>query len=103
MPTYEFLCEQPECKYEWEEVLSIKAPDPEACPKCEAKGSNLRLISGGNGKGIVEYSGNEYLEKIKSDANKLKKEVYSNEYHYANVLSEPNYQKIQSRMDKRRK
>ena len=44
MPTYCFECS--ECKHEWEEILSITAPNPEKCPVCE-KATVKKLIAGG--------------------------------------------------------
>lgn len=99
MPTYEFQCQ--ECKHEWEDFMSIKAPDPEECPECKIKGKVLRLISGGSGKGVVELSGDEVIKKAKEDAQKFKKEVYGSEKHYANIIGEGNYNRIQSGMDRR--
>jgi hypothetical protein len=101
--TYEFLHQTPECNHEWTEELSIKAPDPEECPKCKAKGNITRLISGGNGRGLVVLEGQEYIDKVKGDAQKFAKEVYSNESTYANVIGEKNYHNIQSSMDKTRR
>jgi len=47
MPTYTFECTHDTCHHEWDEVLSIKAPDPEECPKCKNKDCIKRLINGG--------------------------------------------------------
>jgi putative FmdB family regulatory protein len=99
MPTYEFQCQ--ECKHEWEDFMSIKAPDPEECPKCKIKGKVLRLISGGSGKGVVELTGEELIKKSREDAQKFKKEVYGSEKHYSNIIGEGNYGRIQSGMDRR--
>lgn len=107
MPTYEFKCqskvEEQECGHEWEEFLSIKAPDPEECPKCKAKGHVLRLISGGSGRGTVELYGQELVDKIKADANKVKAQAAKDEKIYANLLGEDRYQNLQTQMDKRKR
>lgn len=100
MPTYEFLHQVPECNHEWELEQSIKANDPEECPKCQGKENIIRLISGGSGKGIVNLEGREYVEKVKQDAKNYAKEVYGSEKQYANVLGESNYNRIQSSMDR---
>lgn len=96
MAIYEHLCET--CKHEWEEEYSIKDDPPKKCPKC-GKESAKRLISGGSGKGIVTLYGQELHTKIKQDAKKWKKEIYSNEKEYANVIGEGKYNEIQARMD----
>lgn len=101
MPTYEFQCQ--ECKHEWEDFLSIKAPDPEECPSCKAKGKTLRLISGGSGKGTVELYGQELVDKLKGDAQKLKQEAAKDEKVYANLLGEDKYQNLQTKMDQQKR
>jgi putative FmdB family regulatory protein len=101
MPTYEFQCQ--ECKHEWEDFMSIKAPDPEECPSCKVSGKILRLISGGSGKGAVELTGQELVNKIKDDARKLKEEAYKNENVYANLLGDDKYHTIQQRLDNQKK
>jgi putative FmdB family regulatory protein len=107
MPTYEFKCkavvDEVECGHEWEEYLSIKAPDPDECPKCHAKGKVLHLISGGSGKGTVELYGQDLVDKIKSDAKKLKADAAKDEKVYANLLGEDRYQQLQTRMDKQKR
>jgi len=100
MPTYEFKCQDDSCLHEWEDFLSIKAPDPEACPKCHAQ-KVLRLISGGSGKGVVELYGQDLLDKCKSDAQKIKKEAAQDANKYANLLGENKYNDIQTRLDRR--
>ena len=107
MPTYEFKCQaeidDKECGHEWEEYLSIKAPDPEECPKCHAKGKVLRLVSGGSGRGTVELYGQDLVDKIKSDAKKIKSNAAKDEKVYANLLGEERYQQLQTKMDQRKR
>lgn len=103
MPTYEFKCKVEECGNEWEEFLSIKAPDPEECPKCHAKGQVLRLISGGSGRGKVELTGQELVDSIKADAQKIKAEAAKNENVYANLLGEDKYHQLQTQMDRKKR
>ena len=84
MPTYEFQCRaivenETQCNHEWEEWLSITAPTPEECPKCKAKGHVIRLISGGSGKGTVELTGQDLVDKVKSDVQALKKDAHAKE------------------------
>ncbi len=103
MPTYEFQCQVEECKHEWEDFMSIKAPDPEECPKCHAKGKVLRLVSGGSGKGTVELYGQELVDKLKGDAQKIKQDAAKNENVYANLLVDDKYQALQTRMDRQKR
>lgn len=106
MPTYEFKCqaevEGKECAHEWEEFLSIKAPDPEECPKCKVKGKVLRLISGGSGRGKVELTGQDLVDSIKADAQKIKQQAAKDEKVYANLLGEERYQGLQKKMDQQK-
>lgn len=101
MPTYEFFHEN--CKHEWEEVLSIKAADPICCPKCNKEGNIVRLISGGSGKGIVELTGQDLIDKCKSDAQQLKKDMHKSSSVYANMLGEDKYQALQTKMDRQKR
>lgn len=99
MPTYEHICET--CKYEWEDNYSIKTDPPKICPECGAETAK-RLISLG-GKGVVELTGQELVNKLKSDAKKLKGEAASNEKVYANLLGEDRYQSLQTKMDQNKR
>lgn len=102
MPTYEFLHEVDNCKHEWEEFLSMSAPLPACCPKCNAAGNIKRLISGGSGRGIVEIQGQELVDKCKADAKKIKADAAKDEKVYANLLGEQRYQDLQVKMDKQK-
>lgn len=102
MPTYTYKCP---IHNEFEEFHSISIK-LEHCPKCKEE-SNVetpieRLISL-TGKGVVELYGDELVAKVKEDAKKLKKEVYSNEKTYANMISEDRYQKLQTAYDKNKR
>lgn len=99
MPTYEFKHDVNDCNHEWEEFRSIKDADPTICPKCEAEGNIIHLISGGSGKGIVELSGHELVAKTKDDITKLKSDMRTSEKVYANMLGEGKYQELQTRID----
>ncbi|MGI0058155.1 MAG: FmdB family zinc ribbon protein [Nitrosotalea sp.] len=99
MPTYEYQCE--ECKHEWEDFLSMSATNPD-CPKCQAKDKTKKLISLGS-KGIVELEGQELVDKLKSDARKMKKEAAKDERVYANLLGEDRYQSLQTKMDQQKR
>lgn len=100
--TYEHICKDKDCAYEWEDEYSIKDDPPTTCPKCK-KETAQRLVSGGSGRGVVELYGEDLVNKVREDAKKFKKEVYSSEKTYANVIGESNYQKLQSSMDKNRR
>jgi putative FmdB family regulatory protein len=95
MPTYEHLCET--CKHEWEDMYSIKTDPPKVCPACNAE-TVKRLISLG-GRGVVELTGQDLVDKIKSDVKVLKKDAAASEKVYANLLGEDKYQSLQTRMD----
>lgn len=100
MPTYEFQCE--ECKHESEVYQSMSAPNPDECPSCKAKDKTKKLISLGS-KGVVELYGQELVDKIKGDAQKMKQEAAKNENIYANLLGEDKYQSMQTTMDQQRR
>lgn len=100
MPTYEFQCE--ECKHEWEVYQSMSAPNPDECPNCKVTGKTKKLISLGS-KGIVELEGQDLVDKIKSDAQKVKKEAAKDEKVYANLLGEERYQALQTKMDQQKR
>jgi putative FmdB family regulatory protein len=99
MPTYEHLCQA--CNNEWEDEYSIKADPPKFCPKCGAE-SVKRLISLG-GKGVVELNGHELVEKLKGDAQQIKKEASRSDKVYANLLGESRYNDLQTRLDRRKR
>ena len=99
MPTYEHLCNT--CKHEWEADYSIKLDPPKTCPSCAAE-TVTRLISLG-GKGVVELTGQDLVDKCKADAQQLKKDAAAKEKVYANLLGEDKYQSLQTRMDKQKR
>ena len=101
MPTYEHKCQIESCQHEWEDSYSIKADPPKVCPKCGAE-SVKRLISLG-GKGVVELYGQDLVEKIKGDAQQLKKDATKSDKVYANLLGESKYHDLQTRMDRRKR
>jgi putative FmdB family regulatory protein len=101
MPTYEHKCTDEQCSHEWEDTYSINTDPPKICPKCE-KETAKRLISLG-GRGVVELTGQELVDKLKSDANNIKREAAKSEKVYSNLLGESKYNQIQTAMDKRRK
>lgn len=101
MPTYYHECQNEECKYCWESEYSIKDPAPTTCPKCNKETAKRMIATAVRGK--VELYGQELMTKLKEDGAQLRKEAYSSEKAYANIIGESNYQKIQSDMDKNRR
>lgn len=101
MPTYLHECQNKECNHEWEDFYSITATPPTTCPKCQQE--TARRVINSMTKGVVELSGNEIIEKHKTDVSQLKKELASSEKAYANVLGEDRYHKLQTQMDRRGK
>lgn len=99
MPTYEHRCDT--CKYEWEDEYSIKVDPPKICPACQAE-TVVRLISLG-GKGVVELSGQELVDKCKVDAKQIMKEASKNANKYASLLGEDKYHQMQTQFDRRNK
>ena len=99
MPTYEHLCNT--CKHEWEDFYSIKADPPKQCPKCQAE-TVTRLISLG-GQGVVELTGQDLIDKLKSDAKKMKSDAAKSEKVYANLLGDDRYQSLQTKMDQKKR
>jgi putative FmdB family regulatory protein len=99
MPTYEYLCNHPECVGEFEEFHSITFK-LEECPHCEVAGRGVqpvqRLISGGSGKGIMEKSFNELRESLPGDIAKIKQRASKDEKFLANLVGETKYHKNQS-------
>lgn len=98
MPTYDHICLNENCKFEWDDFYSITAEPPKVCPKCNQETAQ-RVISGGSGKGIVELTGNELKEKVKADAQQLKKDMHKSEKTYSNLLGESKYQQMQQKID----
>ena len=99
MPDYEHRCDT--CQHEWEATYSIKADPPKVCPSCSAE-TVTRLISLG-GKGVVELTGQDLVDKCKADGQKLKKDAHAKEKVYANLLGEQKYQDLQVRLDKQKR
>lgn len=102
MPTYEHICLNQECNYEWEDMYSISTEPPKVCPKCNQETAQ-RVISGGSGKGTVELYGQDLVDKLKSDTQKLKKDMVAKEKVYANMLGDDKYHALQSKMDQRKR
>jgi hypothetical protein len=110
MPTYEYQCSaslEDGGHGEFEEYHSIREDAKlTECPYCRKEKDIStpvqRNISGGSGRGIVQLEGDEYKASVMKDASRIKRDVYSNENSYANVLGNDKYQALQQRMDKQR-
>lgn len=100
MPTYEHICVSDTCKYTWEDEYSIKKDPPKICPNCN-KETAQRLISGGSGRGVVELSGQELVDKCKADAKQIMKEASKDANKYASLLGEDKYHQMQTQLDRR--
>jgi putative FmdB family regulatory protein len=101
MPTYCHQCENPECNHEWEDDYSIKVDPPKECPLCHQQTAK-RVISLG-GKGVVELTGQDLVNKTKEDIQKLKAEMKTNTKLYANMLGEEKYHNLQTRLDRQKR
>ena len=103
MPTYLYECP---VHGEFEEYHSIKIT-LEDCPKCQAEGLEPQklkpLISGGSGRGIVELTGQDLIDKCRADAQQIKKDAAKSEKLYANLLGESKMQSLQQRIDRQKR
>lgn len=102
MLTYEYMCTNEECNHEWEHEAEINDSKLTHCPKCGQETAK-RLISGGSGRGIVSLEGHELMTKVQEDTKKLKREVYSNENTFANMIGESRYQSNVQHYENQRK
>ena len=76
----------------------------EFCPKCKEEGKEVevkRVISYAT-PGTVELTGQDLKDKMKNDAAQFKKDVYSNEKIYSNLIGETVYENLQKKLDKRK-
>lgn len=101
MPTYEYLCD---VHGEFEEIHSITIK-LEHCPKCAEEGKVQpvkRLISLG-ARGVVELSGQDLVDHVKSDAKRIQKEASKDANKYASLLGEDRYHQMQTQLDRRKR
>ena len=85
--------------FEEEHSIKIKL---EFCPQCKELGKDQeikRLISL-PGKGVVELSGQELVNKLKQDSKNIQKEASKSDKAYSNLIGESHYQSLQTRIDK---
>ncbi len=106
MPTYLFSCQQdPQNPIEYEEFHNSWKADVE-CSICKEKGlpsHNATRLINSQTPGKVELSGQELTQQIKKEAADLKKQVYSSEKHYANIVGESRYQGLQQQIDRNKR
>jgi putative FmdB family regulatory protein len=101
MAVYEHICTDKDCAYEWEDEYSMMIDPPKICPKC-SKETAKRLISLG-GKGVVTLSGQDLVDKVKSDAKQLKSDMHKSDKVYSNLLGTDKYQQLQQRIDRQKR
>ena|SRR5260221_325696 len=103
MPTYIYKCAINDVEFEEFHSIMTKL---EECPICKDKQlpshAPTRLIAGGSGRGIMG-DGDDYVNKVKTDTQRLNKEVYSNSNTYANILGENRYNDLQTKLDRKRR
>lgn len=99
MVTYEHICTDEDCKYEWEDEYSIHDNPPKVCPKC-GKETAKRLISGGGGNGNVKLYGHELKNKLKEDALDMKKRILTDEKYAANFYGEGKFEEVKKHNEK---
>jgi len=102
MPTYLYLCEK---HGEFEEMHSM-SQTLEFCPHCEKEGlsqQEVKKLINCLSRGVVELYGSDLVDKIKSDANQLKKDAAKSEKIYANLLGEGRHEQLQRRIDKQKR
>lgn len=102
MPTYLYECPN---HGEFEEYHSMSKM-LQVCPKCQEEGKEpqqLKQLINCMSKGVVELQGQELVDKLKGDAQKIKQEAAKNENVYANLLGDDKYQALQTRMDRQKR
>jgi len=101
MPTYYHQCKNKECAHEWEDWYSLSTEPPKVCPKCNQETAE-RVISFAT-PGTVELTGQDLVDKIKSDTKQLKKDMGKSDKIYANMLGDDRYHQLQTKMDKQKR
>lgn len=98
MPTYTHMCQDAKCSYIWDESYSMSKDPPTKCPKCEEETAKRVILKAPIVS--VELTGQDFVNKIKADANQLKADAANNENLYASLLGEDKYQTLQTSIDK---
>ena len=102
MPTYLYECP---IHKEFEEFHSMSKM-LEYCPKCEEENlepQKLKRLINCSSKGKVELYGQDLVDKVKLETQQLKKDMYSSEKLYSNLLGESKYQSLQQSMDRNKR
>jgi len=89
MPTYEHICTDELCNNKWEESYSIKSNPPTNCPKCGKE--TVKRVIALTAHPVVLLTGQDLKDKIKADAQKLKKELATSENKLANFIGDDKY------------
>jgi len=101
MPTYEYECPEHGIFEEFHSIMTKL----DLCPQCKNDGKDqpiTRLISLG-GKGVVELTGQDLVDKLKGDVRQLKQDAAKDEKVYANLLGESKYETLQTKMDQQKR
>lgn len=102
MPTYLYMCP---IHKEFEEFHSM-SKTLEYCPKCEEEKlepQKLKKLINCSSRGQVILTGQDLVDKVKSDTTQLNKDIHSSTNLYANVLGENKYQSLQQKMDRQKR
>lgn len=75
MPIYDFRCKH--CGYEFEDLIKMDEPNPEACPDCGAKNEIQKLISKSEIR--VELTGRDLITKLRAEGKAMAKEAKRND------------------------
>lgn len=101
MPTYLYEC--PICS-EFEEFHS-NSTKLEECPMCAKNGvaSKVNRLICGTNRGIIELYGQDLVDSVKADTEKIKRDASKSERIYSNIIGEDKYQGLQSSIDKQKR
>lgn len=100
---YLYLCEVANKEFDAEHSIKIELEECLLCKEANLPSHKPKRLIIGPTAGRIEYSGQELIDKVKEDAQKYKKEVYSSEKLYSNILGENHYHSLQTRLDRRGK
>lgn len=90
MPVYDYICENDNCEYEWDDLVDAANPAPTTCPECGEE--TVRKVMSLCAPGRVELGRLEKRDKIKQDTAKLIQEASRNENLCANLVGESKFE-----------
>jgi hypothetical protein len=103
MPTYLYLCEHKHGEFEeYHSISQIMT----LCPKCKEEGlgdQELKQLINCSTKGVVELTGQDLVDSVKSGAKQLQREAAQNENTYSNLLGTDRYQQLQTQIDRNKR